>query len=104
MAITERAPNRLVLKSGSTTLALDKDGGRAVLQRKIVFWRPKPAERSLSEITKVSADVAVDRASGVEIWQTMLVFRSGEGWAFPAGNKQEAEGDVTAIREFLNLP
>ena len=66
MPVTERAPNRLVLKSGSTTLALDKGSGRAVLQRKIVIWRPKPAEEPLADITKVTTDMAVDRASGVE--------------------------------------
>ncbi len=89
MPVTESAPNRLVLKSGSTTLTLDKASGRAVLQRKIVIWRPKPAEGPLGEITKVSADVAVDRASGVEICHTMLVFRSGEGWAFPAADNKK---------------
>jgi len=34
----------------------------------------------------------------------MLVFRSGAGWAFPAADKQEAHDNVTAIREFLDLP
>jgi len=104
MPVTESAPNRLVLKSGSTSLTLDKDSGRAVLQRKIVIWRPKPAEEPLADITKVSTDMVVDRASGVEIWHTMLVFRSGAGWAFPAAEKQEAHDNVTAIRQFLDLP
>ena len=103
MSVTENAPNRLVLKSGSTTLMLDKDRGRAVLQRKVVVWRLKPSEGSLSQISDVSADMTVERASGCEIWQTMLVFATGEGWAFPAAHKQEARDNVTAIRKFLNL-
>lgn len=104
MTVTENAPNRLVLKSGSTTLTLDKNRGRASLQRKLVVWRLKPAEASLSEISDVTADMAVDRASSIEIWHTMLVLRTGQGWAFPAENKQEAHGNVTAIRKFMSLP
>lgn len=103
MPVIQSLPNCLVLKSGSTTLTLDKGTGQAILQRKIVVWRPKPLEASLSQIANVSADKAVDRASGVEIWHTMLVLHTGEGWAFPAANQQEAENNITAIRQFLNL-
>ena len=104
MPVTESATNRLVLKSGSTTLTLNKQTGRAILQRKVVVWRLKPSEADLSQIADVSADVAVDRASGVEVWHTMLVFHAGEAWAFPAANKQETHDNITAIRKFLNLP
>jgi hypothetical protein len=104
MPVTESAPNRLVLQAGSTTLTLDKDADQAVLQRKIVFWRLKPSEVSLSQIADVSADMAVDRASGVEIWHTMLVLHTGAGWALPAANKQEAHDNIAAIRKFLDLP
>ena len=104
MPVTESTQNRLVLKSGSTTLTLDKEAGQAALQRKIVFWGLKPSLAPLSQITDVNADMAVDRASGVEIWQTMMVFNTGEAWAFPAADKQEAHDNVTAIRQFLNLP
>jgi hypothetical protein len=104
MPVTESAPNRLVLKSGSTTLTLDKEAGRATLQRKIVFWGLKPSETSLSQITDVNADMALDRASGVEIWHTMLVFHTGEAWAFSAADKQEAHENVSSIRKFLDLP
>lgn len=103
MPVTESTPNRLLLKSGSTTLTLDKDAGQATLQRKILFWGPKPSEASLSEIADVNADMAVDRASGAEIWHTVLVLHTGAGWAFPAADKQEAHDNVTAIRKFLNL-
>ena len=103
MPVVESAKHRLVLKSGSSTLTLDKQTGRAILQRKVVIWRLKPSEVSLSQILDVSADRSVDRASGVEIWHTMLVLSGGEGWAFPAANKQEANDNITAIRKFLDL-
>jgi hypothetical protein len=104
MPITENTQTRLVLKSGSTTLTFDKGNGRVVLQRKIVIWRPRPSEAPLSQIVDVKSDVNVDRASGVEIWHTMLLHSSGEGWAFPAANKQEADNNKGAIRQFLSLP
>jgi hypothetical protein len=31
------------------------------------------------------------------------VLHTGEAWAFPAANKQEAHDNITAIRKFLNL-
>jgi hypothetical protein len=103
MPVIESTQNRLVLKSGSNTLTLDKQNGRAIFQRKVVIWRLKPSEASVSQISDVSTDRSVDRASGVEIWHTTLVLSTGEGWAFPAADKQEAEANVTAIRQFLSL-
>ena len=103
MPVIESTQNRLVLKSGSSTLTLDKQNGRAIFQRKVVIWRLKPSEASLSDISDMNTDRSVDRASGVEIWHTMLVFRTGEAWAFPAADKQEAEANVTAVRQFLKL-
>jgi len=104
MPVIESTQNRLVLKSGSSTLTLDKQTGRAVFQRKLVIWRLKPSEASLSQISDVTADGSVDRASGVEIWHTMLVLSTGEGWAFPAAHKEEAHNNIAAIRKFLDLP
>ena len=101
MPIIERTPQRLVLKCGSTTLDLDKQFGTAVLQRSNFFWSWKPAEAALSDITDVIVDAAVDRASGVEICSTMLVFRTGVGWAFPSSDKKDAEANAEAIRSFL---
>src|SRR5262245_65436118 len=43
MPVTENAPRQLVLKSGSTTLTLDKDAGKVILQRKFLMWNLKPA-------------------------------------------------------------
>jgi hypothetical protein len=103
MPITERTPRRLVLTSGSTTLTLDRDGDKARLQRKLLFWNLKPTELPLSEFSSVALDKAVDRASGVEIFHTMLVTRGGAAWAFPANDKQDAEQNIAAVREFLAL-
>ncbi len=103
MPIAENTAQRLVLTSGSTTLTLDKTIGKATLQRRILMWRPKPAEAALSDIIDISVDKIVDRASGVEMSQTMVTFRDGQGWAFPAADKAEAQANATAMREFLGL-
>src|SRR5215207_1409104 len=103
MPVTERSPQRLVLKSGSTTLTLDQEAGKAVLQRKLLFWNLKPAEAPLSDITDVTIDSDVDRASGVEVCSTMLVMRTGAAWAFPCSDKKDAQESASAIREFLGL-
>ena len=103
MAVTERTPQRLDLKSGSTTLTLDKEAGKAILQRKLLWWKLKPLEAPLSEITEVSVDAGMDRASGVEVCNIMLVLRSGAAWAFPALEKKDAEAEAAAIREFAGI-
>lgn len=103
MPITENTPQRLVLQSGSTTLTLDKEAGKASLQRKLLLWKLKPVEATLSDVADVSVDTAVDRASGVEISHTMLVTRAGAGWALPAADKKEADANRAAIRSFLGL-
>ena len=103
MAVIERTPQRLVLKSGSTTLTLDKEAGKAILQRKLLWWKLKPLEAPLSEITEVSVDAGMDRASGVEVCNIMLVLRSGAAWAFPALEKKDAEAEAAAIREFVGI-
>ena len=101
MPVTENTPRQLVLKSGSTTLTLDKDAGKATLQRKLLIWRLKPIEAPLSDISDVTVDTTVDRASGVEVCHTMLVRSTGEAWALPAADKKDAEINASAIRDFL---
>jgi hypothetical protein len=103
MAIIESTPRRLVLASGSTKLTLDKDAGKASLQRKLLFWNLRPTELPLSEFSAVTLDKVVDRASSVEIFHTMLVTRAGAAWALPADDKSEAEKNIAALREFLAL-
>ena len=41
MASIEEAPRKNVLKTGSTTLTIDKDSGKATLQQKILLWSKK---------------------------------------------------------------
>ena len=101
--IIDNAPQRMVLQSGSTTLTLDKDANTAVMQRKLLFWSLKPLEVPLTDVAEFTLDVGVDRASGVEICNTMVVMRTGAAWALPADNKKDAETTAAAMRGFLGL-
>jgi hypothetical protein len=101
--IVDSAPQRLVLQSGSTKLTLDKDAGKAVMQRKLLFWALKPLEVPLAEVTQVDVDAGVDRASGIEVCNTMLITRAGAAWALPAADKKDAQATATTMREFLGL-
>jgi hypothetical protein len=96
-----RSDHALELRSGGTTLTLDKSGGKAVLQRKFLFVKMQPAEMPLSDIADFTLDVGVDRASGVEVCNAMLVARDGGAWALPAADKADAEKSISAMREFL---
>ena len=103
MPVMEDTPRQLMLKSGSTTLTLDKDTGKATMQRKFLMWGLKPVEAPLSEVADVTVDTSVDRASGVEICHIMVVMRAGAAWALPAMDKQDAQTKATAMRAFLRL-
>ena len=103
MPITERTSQRLIARSGSTTLTLSKEDDKATMQRKLLFWNLKPAEAPLADIADVKVEAAVDRASGVDVCSTMLVMRTGAGWAFPCSDKKDAQATADAIREFLGL-
>ena len=52
----------------------------------------------------MSIEANVDRASGVEICHTMVIFKVGDAWALPAADKNEAQGNAIAIRDLLHLP
>jgi hypothetical protein len=101
--IVESASQRMVLQSGSTTLTLDKNASKATLRRNLLFRNLKPLELPLAEVAELSVDAGVDRASGVEICNTMLVTRAGSAWALPAADRKEAEATADAMREFLSL-
>lgn len=73
MATIENTPQRLVLRSGSTTLTLDGEMGKVSMQRKMLFWNRAPIEKTLAEIVDATVDTAVDRSSGVEVCNTILV-------------------------------
>jgi hypothetical protein len=104
MPITDRTPQLLAIKSGSTTLTLSKQSGKVMLQRKLFhIWTLKPLEAPLSDIADVTVEAAVDRASGVEMCSTMLMMRTGAGWAFPCSDRKDADNTAAAIRSFLGL-
>ena len=103
MPVTESTHSRLVLKSGSSTLTLDKNSATATFQRKLLFWKLKPLKTPLSEMVSVAVDKMVDRASSVEIYNTMLVTRAGAAWAVRANDHAEAKKDAEAVRAFLGL-
>ena len=63
MPILENTPQRLVLRSGSNTLTLDKGSGTGSLQRKMLFWNRKPVELPLSDFTEVKLDAVKDPVS-----------------------------------------
>jgi len=63
----------------------------------------KPVEMDLSDIADVTLDIGVDRASGVEVCNAMLVSQAGAAFAVPAADKADAEKAATAMREFLGL-
>ena len=94
-------PQRLVLKSGSTTVILDKTANEAVLQRKLLFWTRKPIALPLSSIAEARIETNVDPASGAEICSVMLHIRDGGGWVLSTRDKPDATAGVDAIRDFL---
>ncbi len=103
MTIAESTQTRLVLQSGGATLSLDKSAKQAELQRKGFLWKPKPMTEPLANVSEITVDAGVDRASGVEICNTMIVFRNGMAWAFGANDRAEAQENAKLMRNFLGL-
>ena len=102
--IAENTPQRLVLRSGSNTLTMDKSAGTPTLQRKIMFISLKPTSVPLTEIADVSLDTVTDPASHAEIDHAMLKLRTGGAWALAANDKPSALAAIAAIRGFLGMP
>jgi hypothetical protein len=63
----------------------------------------KPFEAPLTDITEVTVDAAVDRASGVEVCSTTFIMRTGAAWAFPCFDKRDAQATAETVRGFLGL-
>ena len=103
MNIIDSNSRQLVLRSGSTTVTLDKRTGKAIMQRRVLLWPRKPIERQLSEIADIRLGAQVDRASGVEVCKAILVMTAGDGWALTAADKQDATRKVAALRKFLGM-
>ena len=101
MPITESSARRLILQAGWTCLLLDKVAGKATLQRKFLFWKLKPTEARLSDISDLTIDAVPDRASGGAAYYITLDLRNGAGWLFRAADKDDADSIVAAVRTFL---
>jgi len=106
MTILESNDHRLVVQAGSlfnvTTLTLDKDEGRACLDRRVLMWRRRPVELGLSEIDDVGIVAIKDTASGAVLHEPVLHTRRGETIPLPVADE---EADLTAheLRAFLGL-
>lgn len=103
MTIAENTKDRLVLESGGTMLRFDKLAKKAELQRKGFLWKPKPVAEPLAKVAEIAIDTGVDRASGVEVCNTMIIFKDGAAWAFGANDKEEAQENAKLVRKFLGL-
>lgn len=103
MANIESTPHKLVLKEGSTTLTLDKDAGKALLQHKILLWNRKPVEFPLSDIDDIAVKSETDGLSGASIYHSVLHRRSGETAVLTTGEAKDAEATVRTLRDFVGL-
>ena len=103
MAKIENGSNKLVLKEGSTTLTLDKQSGKAVLQHKILFWNAKPVEFALADIDDIAVKSDRDGLSGATIYHSVLHRRSGETTVLTTEEAKDAEATVKELRGFVGL-
>jgi len=103
MARIDNGSNKLVLKEGSTTLTLDKQSGKAVLQHKILFWNAKPVEFPLADIDDIAVKSDRDGLSGASIYHSVLHRRSGETTVLTTEEAKDAEATVKELRGFVGL-
>jgi hypothetical protein len=103
MAIVEHTAQKLVLRSGSTTLSLDGAAKQITLQSKVLFWQRAPAHAAFNEVADVKLEEVHDGASGAEIYNAMVVLKTGKGWAVTADTKTQAEEEIAALRKFIGL-
>ena len=103
MSKIENESNKLVLKEGSTTLTLDKQSGKAVLQHKILFWNAKPVEFPLADIDDIAVKSDRDGLSGATIYHSVLHRRSGETAVLTTEEAKDAEATVKTLRGFAGL-
>jgi hypothetical protein len=57
----------------------------------------------LADLVNVEVDAGMDRASGIEVCNTMLITRAGAAWALPASDKRDAETTAAAMKQYLGL-
>ena len=104
MAIVENSPQKLVLRSGSTTLTFDNTAKQMTLESKVLFWKRAPAHAAFQDIAEVKIEEGHDGASGADLYGTMVVMKTGNAWAVPADNKKQAEAEIAAVRKFVGMP
>ena len=104
MAIVENTPQKLVLRSGSTTLTFDNTAKQMTLESKVLFWKRAPAHAAFKDIAEVKIEEGHDGASGADIYGTLVVMNSGSAWAVPTDTRKQAEAEVAAIRKFVGMP
>lgn len=103
MAIIAVTPGKLVLKSGSTTLTLDKDTAKATLQQKMLLWNKKPVEFAFSDIDDISVRSETDGLSGATIHHSVLHRLSGEIAVLTTEEAEDAAKTVKKLREFVGM-
>jgi hypothetical protein len=101
MANIEVTPLKLVLKSGSTTLTLDKDTAKATLQQKMLLWNKKPVEFAFSDIDDIAVRSETDGLSGAKIFHSVLHRRSGEIVILTTEEADAAGETAKKLREFI---
>jgi hypothetical protein len=99
----EEIPGKLVLKAGSTTLTLDKDYGKATLQKKLLLWNRKPVEFPLSDIDDIAVKSEKDGASGATIHHGVLHRRTGEITVLTTEEAKDAAETVQKLRGFIGM-
>ena len=103
MANIEQTASKLILKSGATTLTLDKNVGEAVLQQKLLLWNKKPVRFALSDIDDIAVKMDVDGMSGATIHHSVLHRRSGEIAVLTTEEAKDAAETVRVLRDFVGL-
>jgi hypothetical protein len=99
----DHGSDRLVLQSGPTTVVLDKNAGKAILDRKSLLWARDPVERPLSSISGARVSTKIDEESKANICSLTLLVREDDGWVLRASDQQDAAAAATTVRLFLGI-
>jgi len=103
MASIETGTDKVVVTEGATTLTLDKAAGKAVLERKMLFWNRKPVEFPLADIDDIAVTSKTDPASGATLHHCVVHRRSGEATVLTTGEASDAAATVETLRRFVGL-
>ena len=103
MAQIDITPRKLVLKSRSTTLTLDKDSAKATLQQKMLLWNKRPIEFALSEIDDIAVKSETDGLSGAKVYHSVLHRKTGEVTILTTEEAKDADETVKKLRDFVGF-